>query len=44
MQLGTNDRYYIAAPVYHSAPTVLSVCCLAASDADIYISTKFVPK
>jgi long-chain acyl-CoA synthetase len=44
MQLYANDRFYIAAPIYHSAPNTLSLCCLAASDVDIYISTKFNPE
>ena len=44
MQLSANDRFYIAAPIYHSAPNTLSVCSLAASDVDIYISTKFDPE
>jgi long-chain acyl-CoA synthetase len=44
MQLTANDRFYVAAPVYHSAPNTLSLCSLAASDVDIYISTKFDPE
>ena len=44
MQLTTNDRFYVAAPIYHSAPNTLSLCSLAASDVDIYISTKFDPE
>ena len=44
MQLNTNDRFYLAAPIYHSAPNTLSLCSLAASDIDIYISTKFDPE
>jgi long-chain acyl-CoA synthetase len=44
MQLTTKDRFYIAAPIYHSAPNTLSLCSLAASDIDIYISTKFDPE
>ena len=44
MQLTANDRFYLAAPIYHSAPNTLSICGLAASDVDIYISTKFDPE
>jgi long-chain acyl-CoA synthetase len=44
MQLTANDRFYVAAPIYHSAPNTLSLCSLAASDVDIYISTKFDPE
>jgi long-chain acyl-CoA synthetase len=44
MQLTANDRFYVAAPIYHSAPNTLSVCSLAASDVDIYLSTKFDPE
>ncbi|MFT6284281.1 MAG: long-chain acyl-CoA synthetase [Arenicella sp.] len=44
MQLTTHDRFYLAAPIYHSAPNTLSLCSLAASDVDIYISTKFDPE
>ena len=44
MQLTANDRFYVAAPIYHSAPNTLSLCTLAASDVDIYISTKFDPE
>ncbi|MFT6988294.1 MAG: long-chain acyl-CoA synthetase [Paraglaciecola sp.] len=44
MQLSANDRFYLAAPIYHSAPNTLSLCSLAASDVDIYISTKFDPE
>jgi long-chain acyl-CoA synthetase len=44
MQLETNDRFYVAAPIYHSAPNTLSICSLAATDVDIYISAKFEPE
>jgi long-chain acyl-CoA synthetase len=40
MQLTTNDCFYLAAPIYHSAPNTLSLCSFAASDINIYISTK----
>lgn len=44
MQLNANDRFYVAAPIYHSAPNTLSLCSLAAANVDIYISTKFDPE
>jgi long-chain acyl-CoA synthetase len=44
MHLTKNDRFYLAAPIYHSAPNTLTLCSLAASDVDIYISTKFDPE
>lgn len=42
LKLNSGDRYYIAAPLYHSAPNTLSLCCLAAQDVDVYIEPKFV--
>ncbi|WP_339721518.1 AMP-binding protein [uncultured Paraglaciecola sp.] len=44
MQLTKNDRFYVAAPIYHSAPNTLSICALAASDVDLYLATKFDPE
>jgi long-chain acyl-CoA synthetase len=44
MQLTKHDRFYVAAPIYHSAPNTLSLCSLAAQDVDIFISTKFDPE
>jgi long-chain acyl-CoA synthetase len=44
MQLTTNDKFFVAAPIYHSAPNTLSVCSLAATDVDLYIATKFDPE
>ena len=44
MQLTANDKFYVAAPIYHSAPNTLSLCSLAAANVDIYISTKFDPE
>jgi long-chain acyl-CoA synthetase len=41
MKLAEGDRYYITAPIYHSAPNALSLCCFAARDVDIYIEAKF---
>lgn len=44
MQLQTGDRFYVAAPIYHSAPNALSMSCIAAENADIYIEPKFDPE
>ncbi len=41
LKLEKGDRFYIAAPIYHSAPNVLSLCCIAARDVDVYIEAKF---
>lgn len=41
MQLAENDRFYVCAPVYHSAPNTLTLCALAAETTDVYISSKF---
>ncbi|WP_395344491.1 AMP-binding protein [Ningiella sp. W23] len=41
LQLNEGDRYYICAPLYHSAPNALSLCCVAARNVDIYIEPKF---
>lgn len=41
MGLGLHDRFYITAPLYHSAPNALSMCCLADGGVDIYIEPKF---
>jgi len=41
LKLEKGDRFYISAPIYHSAPNALSLCCIAARDADMYIEPKF---
>lgn len=41
LQLTPGDRFYTAAPLYHSAPNALSTFCLAFNEVDIYISPKF---
>ncbi len=41
MQLQPGDRFYVSAPIYHSAPNALSMSCIAAENADIYIEAKF---
>jgi len=44
LQLGEGDRFFTAAPVYHSAPNALSVFCLAAGYAQVHVSPKFNPE
>ncbi|MEP1449230.1 MAG: AMP-binding protein [Paraglaciecola sp.] len=44
MQLTCNDKFLVAAPLYHSAPNTLSICTLAASDVTLFIATKFDPQ
>ena len=41
LKLEKGDRFYISAPIYHSAPNALSLCCIAARDVDMYIEPKF---
>lgn len=44
MQLGKGDRFYNAAPLYHSAPHALTLCCLAAGNIEVYLEPKFEPE
>jgi len=44
LKLTPGDRFYTAAPLYHSAPNALSTFCLAAGYAEIYIAAKFDPE
>ncbi|MEP3890944.1 MAG: AMP-binding protein [Hellea sp.] len=44
LQLTPGDRFYTAAPLYHSAPNALSAMCVAADYAALYISPKFDPE
>lgn len=41
MHLQDNDRFLVAAPLYHSAPNTLTICSLAAENVDIFIEVKF---
>jgi len=41
LKLEKGDRFYVSAPIYHSAPNALSLCCIAARDVDMYIEPKF---
>ena len=41
LKLEKGDRFYVSAPIYHSAPNALSLCCIAARYADMYIEPKF---
>jgi long-chain acyl-CoA synthetase len=44
MQLSPGDKFYVSAPLYHSAPNVLSLICLASENTDIFIEAKFEPE
>ena len=44
LQLTPGDRFYTAAPLYHSAPNALSTMCVAAGYAALYIAPKFDPE
>lgn len=44
MQLSKGDRFYVSAPLYHSAPHALTLCCLAAGNIDVYIEPQFDPE
>ncbi|MEP4053130.1 MAG: AMP-binding protein [Litorimonas sp.] len=44
MHLKPGDRFYTAAPLYHSAPNALSTMCVAAGYAELYIAPKFDPE
>ncbi|WP_339768806.1 AMP-binding protein [uncultured Paraglaciecola sp.] len=44
MQLDNGDRFYISAPLYHSAPHALTLSCLAAENIEVFIEPKFDPE
>lgn len=44
LHLSPGDRFYTAAPLYHSAPNALSTFCLATNYAALYIAPKFNPE
>lgn len=44
LHIEEGDRFFTAAPVYHSAPNILSLFCLAAGHAQLHISPKFNPE
>lgn len=44
MFLQPGDKFYMAAPMYHSAPNTLSLSALSAADVDIYIEPQFDPE
>lgn len=44
LQLTPGDRFYTAAPLYHSAPNALSLMSIASSFAETYIASKFDPE
>jgi len=44
LHLSPGDRFYTAAPLYHSAPNALSTICLASGYAELYIAPRFNPE
>ena len=44
LHLSPGDRFYTAAPLYHSAPNALSTMCLASGYSELYIAPKFDPE
>jgi len=44
LHLAPGDRFYTAAPLYHSAPNALSTICLASKVAELYIAPRFDPE
>ncbi|MGO4893650.1 AMP-binding protein [Flavobacterium sp. W21_SRS_FM6] len=44
LQLDSGDRFYIAAPLYHSAPHALTLSCLAAGNIEVFVEAKFDPE
>lgn len=44
MQLSEGDRFFVSAPLYHSAPHALTLCCLAAGNIDVFIEPQFDPE
>ena len=44
MHLTPGDRFYTAAPLYHSAPNALSTICLALDFTELYIAPRFDPE
>lgn len=41
LKLQPGDRFYTSAPLYHSAPNVLSTICVASETTDIYLRSRF---
>lgn len=44
LHLAPGDRFYTAAPLYHSAPNALSTICVASGYAELFIAPKFDPE
>ncbi len=44
MFLQPGDKFFMSAPMYHSAPNTLSLSALSAADVDIYIEPQFDPE
>ena len=41
LQLQSGDRFYTSAPLYHSAPNVLTSICVASETTDVYLRSRF---
>lgn len=41
LQLQPGDRFYTPAPLYHSAPNVLTSICIASQSADVFLRSRF---
>ena len=41
MQLQPGDRFYTAAPLYHSAPNALTAMCVAFGNVDVHLAARF---
>jgi long-chain acyl-CoA synthetase len=44
MHTNAGDRFFVAAPMYHSAPNALAMMVAAVGDVDIFIEPKFDPE
>jgi long-chain acyl-CoA synthetase len=44
LQLEPGDKFYVSAPIYHSAPNALSVMAVADAGIDVFIDPKFDPE
>lgn len=44
MKQQPGDRFYCAAPLYHSAPNALSAITMAAGGVDLFVDSKFEPE
>jgi long-chain acyl-CoA synthetase len=44
LQLEDDDKFYVSAPIYHSAPNALSAMAVADAGVDVFIDPKFDPE